>query len=369
MKVGIITFWQSEDNYGQILQCYALQQFLREQGNEPYLIKYKETCSLDSKRPKFRKCLNYLLHFQSYFHYFIQRLRERKYELCNDNVARDFKGFFDKHITATEEIYTEESIMSNPPKADVYICGSDQIWGGSEIYYLSFVPEGKPKIAYAPSMGGVNPFIAGNGDRIKRLIMDLDFIGMRESQAADLLHRYGISKATTVVDPTLLLSKNIYTGLIQQDDDKTNENNAFVYLLGSPIVCSVNEIFKAIKAHDLTYTYVASQGRVDKFLKQYLTIPQWINTIRTSQIVITNSFHCVVFALTFNVPFVFIPLSGAYSRMNGRLEDLLAKVNLMNRIYKGDFDILTKPIDFSTFEEFKKREYLRTVRIFSNYLT
>lgn len=42
MKIGIITFWTSKDNYGQLLQCFALQQYLRKNGHEPYLIRYKE---------------------------------------------------------------------------------------------------------------------------------------------------------------------------------------------------------------------------------------------------------------------------------------------------------------------------------------
>ena len=40
MKIGIITLWQSNDNYGQQLQCWALQQALLKLGHEPYLIRY-----------------------------------------------------------------------------------------------------------------------------------------------------------------------------------------------------------------------------------------------------------------------------------------------------------------------------------------
>lgn len=29
MDIGIVTLWQSKDNYGQILQCYALQCYLK----------------------------------------------------------------------------------------------------------------------------------------------------------------------------------------------------------------------------------------------------------------------------------------------------------------------------------------------------
>ena len=41
MQIGVLTLWQSKDNYGQMLQCYALQQYLREKGHEPFLISYR----------------------------------------------------------------------------------------------------------------------------------------------------------------------------------------------------------------------------------------------------------------------------------------------------------------------------------------
>ena len=40
MRIGIVTFWQSGDNYGQQLQCWALQRYLKGIGHEPFLIRY-----------------------------------------------------------------------------------------------------------------------------------------------------------------------------------------------------------------------------------------------------------------------------------------------------------------------------------------
>ena len=38
-KIGIITYWESNDNYGQQLQCWALQHFLRKRGYDAFLIR------------------------------------------------------------------------------------------------------------------------------------------------------------------------------------------------------------------------------------------------------------------------------------------------------------------------------------------
>lgn len=40
MKIGVITFSNSKDNYGQLLQCYALQVYLKKQGHDAFLIRY-----------------------------------------------------------------------------------------------------------------------------------------------------------------------------------------------------------------------------------------------------------------------------------------------------------------------------------------
>ena len=49
MKIGILTYWNSKDNYGQLLQCYAMQRFFQKLGYEAFLIK----CDISSaKVPK-----------------------------------------------------------------------------------------------------------------------------------------------------------------------------------------------------------------------------------------------------------------------------------------------------------------------------
>ncbi len=59
MKIGIMTFWWSEDNYGQLLQCYALQKYLRDQGHDPFLIRYDPRGDY-APTPLYRKLLKAL---------------------------------------------------------------------------------------------------------------------------------------------------------------------------------------------------------------------------------------------------------------------------------------------------------------------
>lgn len=64
MKIGIITFWESTDNYGQVLQAYALQQVLKSMGHEPFQIRYSLKASLSQsfhKTSLVKKILKVLL--------------------------------------------------------------------------------------------------------------------------------------------------------------------------------------------------------------------------------------------------------------------------------------------------------------------
>lgn len=366
MKIGIITFWDSQDNYGQLLQCYALQRFLKELGHTPYLIRYKDVSTRQSGF-KIKKIPSYILNFKAYFKYFLQRRNTQKYSQVNNLSLRDFDGFRQQFIISHPTIYSKQSIMDNPPEADAYICGSDQIWGGSTVYYLPFVPKGKIKIAYAPSFGGTNPFTTPNSSELYNLLSDFDFIGIREESGANLLHEHGFKNAIQVVDPTLLLNKNLYLGLISKE--YSNNNDVFIYLLGNEISCSIDDIFKFIKEKGWSYTYVASQGRIDRYDKVQATIPQWINNISNSKVVITNSFHCVVFALIFHKPFIFLPLSGEFARMNDRLYDLLDKIDLKSQIYNDDFNSIPLNIEFLKFDSYRENQTKKTTDILNSLLS
>ena len=47
MKIGILTFWNTKDNYGQLLQCFAMQKFFEKMGHDAFLVK----CDFEAKLP------------------------------------------------------------------------------------------------------------------------------------------------------------------------------------------------------------------------------------------------------------------------------------------------------------------------------
>ena len=127
MRIGIVTFWQSGDNYGQQLQCWALQRYLKGIGHEPFLIRYLY------KEPLWRKCLKLMA--KTVLVYPLLRWwrhREvRRMEAVNrvKNKERRFEEFRKSHIYQTQRIYGSlKELRKDPPTADLYITGSDQVW-------------------------------------------------------------------------------------------------------------------------------------------------------------------------------------------------------------------------------------------------
>ena len=43
MKIAIFTYWWSEDNYGQMLQAFALQAYLKSLGFDTEIVRYRKT--------------------------------------------------------------------------------------------------------------------------------------------------------------------------------------------------------------------------------------------------------------------------------------------------------------------------------------
>jgi polysaccharide pyruvyl transferase WcaK-like protein len=219
-----MTFWWSNDNYGQILQCYALQKYLRNMGHDAYLIKYNPANDF-VKTPlwiKFVKAIN-LARLVKYLSYMLKKkLIYTKIE--NANKQRDFDGFRRKYIKQYEkEYFSYDELVSDPPEADIYIAGSDQIWNPNllsykntknqtKAYFLDFVVPGKKRIAHAASFGKEtlpDEFI----QEITPLLHKFDYISVREKSGLDLCQQCGIDTAEWVPDPVVLLNVNDYRAL------------------------------------------------------------------------------------------------------------------------------------------------------------
>ena len=237
MRIGIVTYWSSSDNYGQQLQCFALQKYLIGLGHDAYLIKYMPTSHIPLWR-QIARSVKYRLLVSSE-----QKEKDRNTKLISErnkllNCRRGFKEFRDKYIKSTEIVYRNiKELRNNPPDADIYVCGSDQVWNNSlkdpdtAGWFLDFGKPTAKRVSYAASIG--RDIDSCEINRFTRYLKNFNAISVREQKAYALCHQLGFDKSIIAIDPTLLLNSTDYD-LIELDSNGTNvagKPYVFIYTL------------------------------------------------------------------------------------------------------------------------------------------
>lgn len=366
MKIGVITFWDSQDNYGQLLQCFALQHYLKGKGHDVYLIRYKPTPSSKSiflRLKHYLKSLN-VVHVSSFIKYRKDLKQQMKFQKAH---PRYFDEFRDKFISSTEKCYAgyRELWTEDWSSFDVLITGSDQVWSYSNAenlnaYFLNWGQFNLKRIAYAASFG--RKMLPPDYDRkLSVLLSDMDFVGLREQSGVELCQHKGRTDARLVCDPTLLLSSVDYLSTIVESKEIEQENSLFCYLLNWETLFPYEELKAFLHENGLEMKFVPAHGvETKKFFEpmEDLTIPSWLSHLKSAKYVVTNSFHGTVFCILFHKSFMTLPLLGQSTGMNERIITLLSELGLTHRIYskgKNCEELLAQPIDWDKVDELLKR--------------
>lgn len=340
MKVGIITFWQTRDNYGQVLQCFALQCFLRWLGHDPYLIKYAHS---EVKASLFTKVQFFIYNL---FHLNFGGLFLKASKLPDESEIdkeRGFSLFKKKYIFSSDgTYYSLNELRNNPPLADVYLVGSDQVWFKTlrfyenRTFFLDFGKKETLRIAYAASFAML-AYPKSLNRTLRKMLNRFSGISVRENSGIDICRKAGVN-AEKVLDPTLLLHSKEYEKILGLKKKITND--CFIYCLNisSPEEIFFSEIKQISEKKDLKIVitpasgYVPSRHLFENVEYRYHSIESWIEQIASSKLVVTTSFHGVVFCILFHTPFIYVPLQGRFSVGNNRIIDLLSSLGLERRM-------------------------------------
>lgn len=143
-KIATITFHRAH-NFGSVLQTYALQEFIKLLG-EDYgeEIEYQLIDLYSEKQEE----LYAVLKKNNSIKNIIKNIIVLPYLKDLNKKYSKFTSFIEKNFYLTRRYRDQEEIFIDPPKADYYISGSDQIWNVRAMdflssYYLNFVKNGK----------------------------------------------------------------------------------------------------------------------------------------------------------------------------------------------------------------------------------
>lgn len=350
MKIGIITFWQSNDNYGQVLQHFALQQQLLKLGHEPYLIRYDIDHRFRKTRtPLWKKLLKVLFIYPAIKSLILRSQKQKVIELKEYNALRNkernFEDFRRRHFFVSDKVYLNlQHLQLSPPTANAYIVGSDQVWAHlldkneNQAMFLNFGSNNIKRIAYAPSFS-MPSYPKKLKTKLKENLKRFNSLSVREQAGVEICKDLGFD-TQLVVDPTILIRREDYLKIASKDNYGT-----YIYLYYLNITRSDEIEWKQLHgfAEKFNIKIIATpssgyiQGRelFDGVEYKYASIPQWINLINNAKLVVTTSFHGVVFCILNHTPFIYFSLKGKFARGNNRVINLCNMLGLSDRIWNN----------------------------------
>lgn len=296
--VKIITF-HAPYNYGSSLQAFALQRVVKTLGYDCETINfrtpeqkemYRHSCTIRSIKG------------------IVKHLLLRPYKVDLDKKGAKFEDFIANDLDHTQEYSSLDMLMNNPPKADAYITGSDQVWNThcpdfDMAYFLPFVKEGR-RISYAPSMVKTpkQEYIA----EIKRSLLSFHSVSVREKTTSDLVEQIIDKTPPIVLDPTLLLSKGEWEQFLKPEP-LVEGDYLFFYTpyLKDDVIDVVKCISKELKLPIVISNFIDYRLLYSHSFTHRLATGPWdfLNLIKNARMVCSSSFHSILFSVLFNVPF------------------------------------------------------------------
>ena len=311
MKIGIVT-QPLYDNYGAILQNWALQQTLIGMGHHPITIDYLPRQSFVRHILSYVKML--LLFFKS--KRIITPIREHKRN-------RDFERFVNDNIVTTRTVHSYNESIIREYGIGLLIIGSDQVWrpkyNGPVLYdmYGRFA-QNIPVVAYAASFGVDKWEYDKKQSKIcKALAQNIRAVSVREQSAVALCKKYLDVSVEHVLDPTLLQDRNNYKKICECVAENSEE-----YVLAY-ILDDNDDINKVLD--DITEEKKCKILRYSLNNRNNLSVEQWLSRFRDAKYVVTDSYHGTVFSIIFNKPFMVLANS---KRGRARFESLLYMADL-----------------------------------------
>lgn len=333
-NIYTVTFHRA-NNYGAMLQAYALQQCLLKNNYNTMILDYDNKSVSNGYKiiPNLNKNI-----IKDLF----KVIKTTPFIIRNAKKVKKFDKFR-KTLRMSKYFDDVNDFKKMYYKNSTYIVGSDQVWnpkwtgGMNDIYTLNFGGNDIKRISYAASSGGIEPIIQ-NQDEFVECIDKFDSISVRETKLEDCLSEILTKKVSTVIDPTLLLTKEEWINFAGKER-LIKEKYIFTYEAGNPnekYYEVINELAKMtgykivyFSKHDLKNKYKGKKECV------YASGPiEWVNLLMNAEYVVTTSFHGTALSTILNKE-MFIVLS----TLPDRLTSLLNITKLTDRIVNDTKDI------------------------------
>lgn len=331
-KIAILNFHYSSNNYGAVIQAAALAHIIKSAGFDS--VEHIDFVPEPDAPPPpltFIQRIKRLIS-KDFFSILKNKKAARSEVIGNAQTFEEFRKHWIKRSTKRYQNF--EDLQSIKDTYTDVIVGSDQVWRTKYtgkfalVYFLSFLPAKVKRISYAASFGLGNweeDVDSQLSQKIQKEVQLFDAISVRESAGVNICQDVFNVKATHVLDPTLLVNASFYDEIIAHAGN-VKKSDIVYYKLDTN-----EQFFQTIDDICTQRNYEAENiyHKVEQGKKSFTDVPEWIAKIKESQLVITDSFHCVCFSIIFKKQFICIVNK---DRGLARLESLLSKLGLLDRL-------------------------------------
>jgi hypothetical protein len=254
---------------------------------------------------------------------------------------------------------------------DKFVCGSDQVWCSTTTYvdplmYLRFAPKEK-RIAYAPSIGR-NYIPSYNRRQMQKYIKEIPFVSIREDDGKKLIKELTGRDVPVVLDPTLLLDRDTWKK-VKNLEIKPEKPYILCYFLDLPSETIQKNIEKCAKENELNIIFLGR--KLDSVTDTIRTFTpscgpsEFISYIELADLVITDSYHGMLFSMIFEKRFWSVERSYQQFDQSSRQLTILKRLGLNNRYLRKSGEFSLEVIDYTIVNRrldklrMDSKEYLR----------
>lgn len=323
-NIGILTF-QFANNYGAVLQAYALKKILERYSNEVEVINY---CPYNL--------------YKSYSLDIIWFIKKQEFGKIIEIPRRiKQKRLFDSFQKEELGLGTKKNDINNDEleKYDVIIVGSDQVWNDEivdniEAYFLKNVSQ-KIKISYAASFGKKH-ISAKVKNLAKTCLETFQLVSLRESNTIACMEKVGLIAYHTA-DPVLLLTKEEWREFYLSKNKKRVLEKYILYIdlmNDKKLKEEAVKLGQKFKLPILAIHPTCWKFKEKIFHQLYDVGPfEYLYLIDNASHVITNSFHGLAFSYIFQKKVTYY----LNSELNNRTEDFLKTLQVDSKQKEIDF--------------------------------
>ena len=357
VKVSIITLHRVF-NYGSVLQAYATQKIFEDLGYSVEIIDY----ITEQRRNKrifatVPDSINNIIHKYIYLFFKVFSILIKKYT---------FGRFLKRYVNLSNKKYiTYHDLVSDPPQADIYVTGSDQVWnsnyneGIDKGFFLEFAPNEKKKISFVASFGKTH-LDRSEKEVTKTYLKKYNALSVREDCAIDILNDLGYYNCTCLIDPTLQVKKEHWEKLASKRLVK--ENYLILMLLYNEDNGATQYARKIADEKGLKLVKISWELKKNRFVDILMThrSPEdFLSLFKYADFVVTNSFHGLAFSINLNKQFIVVPRK----EYNSRIESLLRLTGLEERMVTSaaQLSVTKSMIDYTKVNHIIEAERLKAI--------